>query len=310
MSNIDIGHATSLHSLANGNINAIGSIRAESFLSLSRLVDLALCSAPNVGVVNFNLLKIFLLELLKALNVQNHELRLDENDQNAKSLIEEAISTSELKAEDHGSDIGEKTSDEKQQKQSQSLLPHGQEAEGTVRIDLRKPISSERMHALEDKLGRLEQQVAAWNALPSNEQIVEKSKELLKKGKQATNSITSYGSTNNTNPILEVWQYTQLSKRLESNEEGITKLTSLLQELIGDISDLKESQVKNAADLNKLNTSYKDLLDKINGFEKDLKGMLPLMDDLKKLENQIELLSKNMVLCLLTKFKIYFYLKI
>ena len=48
-------------------------------VNLRHLVNLALSSSPKAGVVNFNLLKVFLLELLKALNLQNHELKFDPN---------------------------------------------------------------------------------------------------------------------------------------------------------------------------------------------------------------------------------------
>ena len=73
-----------------------------------------------------------------------------------------------------------------------------------------KPVS-ERFRNLEDKLSRLEQQLSALNSLPPNNQLIEKAKE-------------SRRDKSSSGPILEVWQYTQLSKRLESNEEGLTKV--------------------------------------------------------------------------------------
>lgn len=59
-----------------GNDANNGEIRQ---VNLRHLVNLALSSSPKAGVVNFNLLKVFLLELLKALNLQNHELKFDPN---------------------------------------------------------------------------------------------------------------------------------------------------------------------------------------------------------------------------------------
>jgi hypothetical protein len=68
----------------------LGGISKESELNLKRLVDLALNSSPKVGIVNFNVLKTFLLELLKALNLQNFEPKFGD-DHEAKSLVENAI---------------------------------------------------------------------------------------------------------------------------------------------------------------------------------------------------------------------------
>ena len=96
-----------------------------------------------------------------------------------------------------------------------------------------------------------------------------------------------------------MWQYTQLSKRLEANEEGLTKLTSLLQDLIGDINELKDDQNKNSSDIQRLNDLVNSLKDRFGEFEK-LKKSLPSLDQLKSLENDIEALRKNLVIYLNT----------
>ena len=230
----------------------LAGISKENELNLKRLVDLALNSSPKVGIVNFNVLKTFLLELLKALNLQNYEPKFGD-DLEAKSLVENAIefeknSDTVLDAKIDSSKSGEDGANGA----NKSLVP--KQNISFLTTDL-KPISLERFHNLEDKYARMEQQLAALNSLPSNQHIIDKAKELKSSGAKA-------------GPILEVWQYTQMSKRLESNEEGITKLTSLLQDLIGDMGDLKNDQVKNSADIQRLNDSYKNLSDRLNAFEK------------------------------------------
>lgn len=177
----------------------MASISKSSELNLNRLVHLALNSSPQVGIVNFNLLKTFLVELLKALNLQYYEPKFGE-DSAIKSLVNDAIQSQDehekyINLLSESNDKNESKTDGLDSKPGFSLLTS----------DL-KPLSFERFKKLEDKLARFEQQMNALNSLPSNQQIIDKSKD------------------SKSGPILEIWQYTQLSKRLESNEDGITKV--------------------------------------------------------------------------------------
>ena len=49
------------------------------------------------------------------------------------------------------------------------------------------------------------------------------------------------------------------------------KLTSLVQDLINELNELKENQTKQDGDIKKLNENYKDLLNRINSFDKIVK---------------------------------------
>ncbi len=256
-------------------------------LNLKRMVDLALNSQPKLGIVNFNMLKTFLLELLKALNLQNHEIKFADGDVETKTVVENALqSESQLVGDDNGSG-GSGNGATTNADSNLNAAKLGEHAKGiSILTSDMKPLTLERFHNLEDKLARFEQQIAALNSLPSNQHIIDQSKELKK-----STSDSKHG------PILEVWQYTQLSKRLEANEEGLTKLTSLLQDLIGDINELKDDQTKNSADIKNLNDLVNSLKDRFGEFEK-LKSSLPSLDQLKSLENDIEALRKNLVIFL------------
>lgn len=178
----------------------MATIDKTSELSLTRLVHLALSSSPQVGIVNFNLLKTFLLELLKALNVQHYEPKFGD-DSDIKNLVKDAI-----QSEQHNEkylNLIKETADTKDERPSSGF--------SLLTSDM-KPLSFERFKRLEDRLARFEQQMSALNSLPSNQQIIDKSKDVKK----------------SSGPILEIWQYTQLSKRLESNEEGITKVNYVI----------------------------------------------------------------------------------
>lgn len=230
-------------------------ITKDSELNLNRLVNLALSSSPKVGIVNFNLLKTFLIELLKALNLQHYEPKFGD-DTETNNLVLDAIEN-EGQHDKILNLINNGNEDTSHQASNQNLSKQGI----SILTSDMKPLTLERFHVLEDKLARFEQQMSALNSLPSNQDIINKSKDLKK-------------SSNAAGPILEIWQYTQLSKRLESNEEGITKLTSLLQDLINEMNDLKDSQNKNSDDINKLNDTYKDLLNRINSFDKLFKSLV------------------------------------
>ena len=263
-------------------------------LNLKRMVDLALNSQPKLGIVNFNMLKTFLLELLKALNLQNHEIKFADGDVETKTVVENALQSESQLA---GDEIGGSGGGGNGVAADHSNLNTSKLAEHAKGISIltsdMKPFTLERFHNLEDKLARFEQQIAALNSLPSNQHIIDQSKELKK-----STSDSKHG------PIMDVWQYTQLSKRLEANEEGLTKLTSLLQDLIGDINELKDDQSKNSADIKRLNDLVNSLKDRFGEFEK-LKNSLPSLDQLKSLENDIEALRKNLVFLLGFIFEFY-----
>lgn len=264
-------------------------------LNLKRMVDLALNSQPKLGIVNFNMLKTFLLELLKALNLQNHEIKFADGDVETKTVVENALqSESQLAGDEIGGSGGIGGNGVAADHSNLNTSKLGEHAKGiSILTSDMKPFTLERFHNLEDKLARFEQQIAALNSLPSNQHIIDQSKELKK-----STSDSKHG------PIMEVWQYTQLSKRLEANEEGLTKLTSLLQDLIGDINELKDDQSKNSADIKRLNDLVNSLKDRFGEFEK-LKNSLPSLDQLKSLENDIEALRKNLVFLLGFIFKFY-----
>jgi hypothetical protein len=247
-------------------------------LNLTRLVNLALNSSPKVGIVNFNLLKTLLIELINALNLQNYEPKFADDD--TKNIVDEALKHEtqhdeflHLVNNDNNINNTRKESDNSNSNKEgggndgdASTIKNGNGI--TILTSDMKPISLERFHKLEGKLARLEQQISSLNSLPSNQQLIDKTKD-MKKSAAAAN--------NNNGPILEIWQYTQLSKRMESNEEGITKLTSLIQDLIGDMNDLKDGQNKSNQDIKSLNDLFKDLESRMKTFEKLRQTMVKLI---------------------------------
>lgn len=136
-----------------------------------------------------------------------------------------------------------------------------------------KESDSDRLRMLEDKLGRMEGQfMALTNSIPSNQAIIQKAKQYpTTTTKSFNNGRTSPGggsTSGSGGPILEIWQYTQISKRMDANEDGLSRLSSLLQDLINDMAGLKKQQEKNVNDIKRLDDSIDSILDRLSAFER------------------------------------------
>jgi hypothetical protein len=203
----------------------------KTIIDLNKMVHIALQS-PKIGIVNFTILKTFLLELLKALNLQNYEPKFEDNSvrfmyQIIQKINEESepISTDDLftSKNDVPNELSGNIS-ELVDAEVDTSIAFGRVGVGSSKgyLSLEQKPLNERLHSLEDKLGRLEQQINAFNALPPNNAVLEKAKKSA--GSSHSASGNANGSLQNSGPIIEIWQYTQLSKRLESNEDGISKV--------------------------------------------------------------------------------------
>lgn len=171
-------------------------------LSLEQLVHLAL-GDPEVGAVNFNVLKTLLLQMLKAMNLFNYQPLMTDDDQRT---LKEALSTTtpinHLETEESS------LNDEQWRKRSSK--------------NKQRDRSSDRLGRLEEKIFRFESQLNAFNQIPSNSLLIDRAKQMprqssLDRDERQVNNRTA-------GPILEVWQYTQMEKRLESAENGITRV--------------------------------------------------------------------------------------
>lgn len=255
-------------------------------VSLEQLVHLSL-GDPEAGAVNFNVLKTLLLQMLKAMNLYNYQPMMTADDQ---QTVKEALTISNSSTPTKR----QVKFDEKDGATSTSIFEDssedqtGDESKKRSRRK-RRDRSLERLNALEEKVFRFESQLNAFDKIPSNDEIIDRTKHLSKKTSDSTDSASK---AQRHGPILEIWQYTQLEKRLESAENGITRvrrlntrneqvsrfdlfsfqLASLLQDLVSDMSDLKESQesMKQTTDqLKKQQDDFQKLLDKLNQEKND-----------------------------------------
>ncbi|XP_045073532.1 uncharacterized protein C16orf96-like [Coregonus clupeaformis] len=113
--------------------------------------------------------------------------------------------------------------------------------------------SSSPYHHMEDKLRQIERQMAALEKLPSG-----------------TDLLSRTAST--TTPVNDMWQLMQLRRKAQASEDGVSKSMSLIQDLLKEIQDLKESR----DDLKKAVKSLQNQLDQLN--------MSELVDRINKVE--------------------------
>jgi hypothetical protein len=189
-------------------------------LSLEQLVHLSL-GDPEIGAVNFNVLKTLLLQMLKAMNLFNHKPMMNDDDQRAvkEALIVSSTSTTPSKAHvkfDHGT--SESVFDE-------SSEDHADEGKRRIRRKKRDQ-SLDRLNALEEKVFRFESQLNALDQIPSNDELINRAKQIPRKALDANDSKSKETGKElgRPGPILEIWQYTQMEKRIESTENGITRV--------------------------------------------------------------------------------------
>jgi hypothetical protein len=161
-------------------------------LSLEQLVHLSL-GDPEAGAVNFNVLKTLLLQMLKAMNLYNYKPAMSDDDQRT---LKEALLLTTIEND-------ESTNNETKSQRR------------------KRDRSSDRLNSLEEKVFRFESQLNALNEIPSNSELIDRAKQIPK-----YSSIHDHQTktTNRQGPILEIWQYTQMEKRIESAENGITRV--------------------------------------------------------------------------------------
>ena len=150
-------------------------------LSLAQMVDLAL-GTPEVGAVNFNVLHTLLHAVLKKLDLSEVKGNISEEDR-------QILSTGSIPGKDGVSETATPT-----ESGISSPVPN-----------IRSPY-----HQLEDKVGKLQQQLESLNSLPTNSDLFDRTK--------------AKGEGERPRPVADMWQSMQLTKRVDTNEEGIGKV--------------------------------------------------------------------------------------
>lgn len=163
-------------------------------VSLSQLVDLAL-GTPEVGAVNFNVLHTLLHAMIHKLNIQEVKADIDEHDRELLTTHSGSRTISAFSI--YSGDSGK--GDDSFSISEDSL---------SDKFSYTTPKRSSPYHKLERKVSELVKQLDDLYKLPSNEQLINQTQ-----GKE------------NDRPVSDMWQYMQLRKRVDANQEGIDKVS-------------------------------------------------------------------------------------
>lgn len=164
---------------------------------LNQLVDLAL-GTPEVGAVNFNILHTLLHAMIQKLNLQDVKADVDEHDRELLSVggLPRTVSAFSV--------------DSGYSKAEDSFSEDNLSEKSSYAATKKSPY-----HQLEKQVSLLTKQMEEFNKLPSNEMLLGKVN-----GKESDRSMA------------DMWQYMQLKKRVDANEEGVGKVMYRCQYLL------------------------------------------------------------------------------
>lgn len=136
------------------------------------------------------------------------------------------------------------------------------------------PGKSPSINDLTRKLSTIESQLDVLNTLPSAKDVIQQAK-----------------SGTSLNPAADVWQHLQLQKKVETNEEGVGRALSLIDQLMKDMQKLRDDQnelMNKMTDLSKevKKNNMDDILSRLNSLESQQGQMKDLNSELDKLRQE------------------------
>ncbi|XP_027728786.1 uncharacterized protein C16orf96 homolog [Vombatus ursinus] len=200
-------------------------------ITLVELVHLSI-GTPEIGAVNFNALHTLLVAMLKHLNLQEVKIELP------SQITEQSRSTESLRGPISGYPTKEKRKVSiNKQPSAGRLTPQIIEAQvkdlGVQVQDLGKQVQAiesqvqgieSQVQDIGSQVDGFGEQIAALDKLPSGTDLLEK---------------TPSGSR-----VSDMWQMMQMKKKMEANEDGISKAMGLIQDVMNEVKDLKADQEK------------------------------------------------------------------
>ncbi|KAG5321340.1 QRIC2 protein, partial [Acromyrmex heyeri] len=235
-------------------------------ITLPQMLDLAL-GTPEVGAVNFNILHNFLHILLQQINLQAATVNFQgENADRIKRMITSMKSKPEVirrVRRDEGEDADILTED--------IQVP----AETILRVENGKPqIDFE-------KVPQMAVSVVNNSLMVSKFEELEQSVKQLQDRYQALEDLSTSPEIERlkdriADPAADLWQFININKRLDTNEQGIDKLTAMVQDVIkGDVGVV-------TADTSLINTRLDELEDKVFKMEQWLTNLQKVVDALSE----------------------------
>lgn len=206
--------------------------------TLRELVHLAL-GTPEVGAVNFNILQTLLLALLEKLDIQDTKAAV------APVILEQLPTPRSQTSFETTTGVG-------------------------ASIVVTKSSSFE---DLDKKVSKIENQLSVLNALPTNADIL--------------------GKTRADHRASDVWQHMTLQKTVQNNESGVTRALSLIDDILKDMQSLKEEQSRLSQEIRNLKTELsqmgnpEELESRVKKLEDDFSQFGKLQKDLDELSEKL-----------------------
>ncbi|XP_078692850.1 uncharacterized protein LOC144922706 isoform X13 [Branchiostoma floridae x Branchiostoma belcheri] len=227
-----------------------------STMRLSELVDLSL-GTPDMGVVNFNAMHTLFHAIIDHLKITDIETKIGEDIQRERDAQSTMIST-----RGSGSDV--KDGRDGALSRSASSPTEGEYAQ--------------RLRQLEDKISSQEIQLNKLNDLPSNTDLLERTR------------------SEGTKPVGEMWQLMQLQRKVEANEAGLTKAMSLIEDLMREVNMLNDNKAKVAKEMKDIKdrldkmdlTSLSDRISELESYQDKMKKIDELEKQLAELAEQLK----------------------
>ena len=174
------------------------------------MVDLAL-GTPELGAVNFNVLHSLLHAVLLKLDIGNVKADMPEESGDLKAGVD--LRPGQLKELDEA------------RREESDLISDADSGVAYSAVGARKPgsppmsgiipITRTPYHQLEEKVERLERKWAELNSLPSNSELIERTAGLAKEEQNGGEK---------PRPIADMWQAMQLSRKVDANTQGVSKV--------------------------------------------------------------------------------------
>lgn len=213
---------------------------------------------PEVGAVNFNVLHSLLHALLRKLELGGLKADINESDR----VFFEKLKDADIPLKDTLKD-GDSMSVDGQDGVSQSA-----KSEKDSGVESSIPVSQTPYHQLMDRVNQLEKQMQSLNDIPSNNELFEK--------------LKSRGEGERPRPMADMWQGMQLTKRVDTNEEGIGKLMSMFEDMMSELQGLKDTTSQLRKDMDNLTKNSSKYDDQYNDLLARLKELDNLMKDLNE----------------------------
>lgn len=236
-------------------------------VELDQLLNLAL-GTPELGAVNFNILHGLLREILNHLGIEKKGKDIsDDGDFRAAFAL---LRNQQESSQDSGSDSPD---DLKSKVSSQTVIADKTSFSAATFLT---PFHGN----LESKVLNIEKKLEILEDLPSNGEI-------LQRAKQKKDART---------PVADMWQFININRRLGATEIGIEKLTSLLDTMMKEVSDVKETAeeingLKNkVSELEKLISNLSERITALESVDnsQEKKKLEDLLKELQNLKKQVD----------------------